>query len=362
VIAFLQGLYPPTASATIQTLANGTSQEAPLDGYQYIPIQGLSAASPDIIWIAGDLNCPAKTTASNAYYKSTKFLVIKAQTQSFYNKFIPLISSEFTSTSIGYQSAFNIFDYLNVGYIYNTTIKQSLSADDLFQLRTLADMYSFDLNYNVSSPATSIGGQAIAGIVLNALNTTVRTPSTKTKLTYYAGAYSPMLAFWGITNLTAASSDFYGLPDYASTMTFELRNSSAGDLFVRFGFRNGSLPSAETTYFPMFGQHNIDLEWSTWAQNMAELAIPSETAWCDVCNSQQTFCVGASSKTGITSATSLVSSPKLSLAAAGGIGAGVTIAVIAIVETFIAVLYFSKRRGVSRIPSFEKVGSETGSA
>ena len=38
--ALLQGLYPPTSEST-STLANGTVVEAPLGGYQYIPVESL---------------------------------------------------------------------------------------------------------------------------------------------------------------------------------------------------------------------------------------------------------------------------------------------------------------------------------
>ena len=52
--AFMQGLFPPTQSANLQTLANGTSESDPLNGYQYVLVNGLTATAPDIIWIAGD--------------------------------------------------------------------------------------------------------------------------------------------------------------------------------------------------------------------------------------------------------------------------------------------------------------------
>lgn len=38
--ALLQGLYPPTAKSK-STLANGKKVEAPLGGYQYIPVESL---------------------------------------------------------------------------------------------------------------------------------------------------------------------------------------------------------------------------------------------------------------------------------------------------------------------------------
>ena len=178
-----------------------------------------------------------------------------------------------------------------------------------------------------------------------------------------------MLSFWGLTNLTAASSNFYGLPDYASTMAFELRRpvntSSVSNLSVRFGFRNGSNPSTELTYFPMFGQSGLDMAWNDWSSCMANISITSTGNWCTVCNSNQTFCTG-SGKTAGSSASgsnspdsnSSGSGSGLSNAAAGSIGAGVTIGVIALIEGALTLWYFSRRRSPRR---GEKVPSETGS-
>src|SRR5205085_1729788 len=116
-------------------------------------------------------------------------------------------------------------------------------------------------------------------LVLSHLKQTAANTNPNLKVTYFAGAYSNMLSFWGLTNLTASSANFYGLPDYASTMAFELRRPANGsgveNLSVRFGFRNGS---------------------------------------------------------------------DLSNAAAGGIGAGVTIGVMALIEGALALCYFSRRR------------------
>lgn len=372
-MAFFQGIFPPSTTETLEILANGTTESSPLDGYQYVTINGLPSTSPDIIWIAGDQSCPAYTKASQAYYNSTDFLTRQPQLQPFYDKFKPLLAGVLPESQIGFQSAFNVFDYLNVGYIHNVSIYSNLSSDDLFQLRTLADEQSFKLVYNTSSPNTSIGGKALAGMILSHLNQTVSQTSPQLKITYFVGAYGNMMAFWGLSNLTAASPDFMGLPDYASTMTFELRRPAGttgfDNLSVRFGFRNGSLPSAPLNYFPMFGQNETDLAWSTWSEQMSEIAITSDAAWCSVCNSTLPFCTGlgttaassttgqSGSQTGASTASSSQSSSGLSNAAAGGIGAGVTIGVIAIIEGLAALWYFgSRKRNVAR-----KTSSETGS-
>jgi len=309
------------------------------------------------------------TAASQAYYNSTTFLGLQTQLQPFYNKFKPLLAGYFTDSQIGFQSAYNIFDYINVGYIHNATIFNDVAWDDLFQLRTLADQQSFDLNYNMSSPNASIGGMAIAGSVLSRLNVTVSQSSPNMKITYFAGAYSPMMAFWGIAGLANASTNFTGLPDYASASVLELRRPAGStgfdDLSVRFGFRNGTNSTNEVNYFPMFNYNATDMPWSEWSTAMSKISISSDAAWCNLCNSSLVFCTGsgktstsASPASGsIPQSSSSTSSSGLSNAAAGGIGAGVTIGVIAIIEGLVALWYFSSRKRNGR--STEKVPSHS---
>jgi prostatic aicd phosphatase len=166
--AFLQGFYPPSARASRATLTNGTTEANPLDGYQYVLLNGMAANAPDAIWIKGDQFFPTMTNASNAYFESAEFITRQPQLQSFYEKFTPLLTGVFTPEQIGFQSAYRIFDYLNVGYVHNQTIYSNLTSDDLFQLRTLADSQELALVYNASSPDTSIGGRILYGAILAA--------------------------------------------------------------------------------------------------------------------------------------------------------------------------------------------------
>jgi len=343
-------------------------------------MNGLPSTAPDIIWIAGDQSCPTQTKASSIYYNSSSYLSVLAATQPFYNSFTPLLQGYFTPSQIGFNNAYNVFDYLNVGYIHNTTIFNNITAEQLFQLRTLADAFSFNLVYNASNPNASIGGMTLAYNVLTHLNQTVSQSSPALKITYFASAYSVMLAFWGLTNLTAASPNFYGLPDYASTMAFELlRPANAtgfNDLSVRFGFRNGSNPSTELEYFPMFGSNSTEMSWNDWSAAMSNISIDTVGQWCSVCNATSfAFCTGsgatalsASSSSGSAGGASAAESSSssgsgLTLADAGGIGAGVTIGVIAIIEGLIALWYFSTRKpkaSVEKTPSVAGSGGEAG--
>jgi prostatic aicd phosphatase len=353
--SFLQGFYPPSEPATAAILTNGSAQFNPLDGYQYVLVNGLPSTAPDSIWIKGDMYCPAMTNASKAYYQSTEFLNRQSELQSFYDKFTPLLVGIFPQSEIGFQSAYGIFDYLNVGYVHNQTIFTNLSTDDLFQLRTLADEQELALVYNVSSPDTSIGGKTLSGAILSQLNKTVAQTDKNLKITYFAASYSVFQAFFGLSGLLDADADFYGLPDYASTMSFELRLpvNSVGThgLFVRYGFRNGSLPSAELNTFPLFGRTQIeaDIPWNQFALGMSVQIISNQADWCHACvSSNLTFC--AAYPSGSTSGVSPVS--------AGYIGAGVTIAVIAGIEALVTVWWFARKRRSNNVATQKGIDYE----
>ena len=355
---FLQGLYPPSEVATAATLTNGTAQFNPLDGYQYVLVNGEPATAPDSIWIKGDQYCPAMTNASQLYFQSQDFLSRQPVLQPFYDKFTPLLQGVFPQSEIGFQSAYGIFDYLNVGYQHNQTIYNSLSADDLFQLRTLADSQELALVYNTSSPIVSIGGKTLSAAILKQFSKTVSGSDTNLKITYFAASYSVFQAFFGLSGLLEASADFYGLPDYASTMVLELRQSvgvsAVNTFFVRFGFRNGSLPTAPLNMFPLFGRTQIesDIPWNQFVSAITMQSVSSQADWCHACvDSNQTFCAAypvnqtptALPQIGGTSG----SSGGLSLVGAGAIGAGVTIAVIAIIEGLLALGWIARKRSVS---------------
>jgi prostatic aicd phosphatase len=346
---------------------NGTAIVNPLDGYQYVLVNGMPATAPDSIWLKGDMYCPAMTNASKAYYQSTEFLARQSELQSFYDKFTPLLSGVFPTSQIGFQSAYGIFDYLNVGYVHNKTIFPNLSPDDLFQLRTLADNQELALVYNQSNPLTSIGGKTLSGVILSQLNKTVSGTDKNIRVTYMAASYSVFQAFWGISGLLEASNDFHGLPEYASTMSFELRkpdpSSGNTELFVRYGFRNGSDPTTLLNTFPLFGRTRIeaDIPWSQFVSAMSNRGILSQKDWCQTCvSSNLTFCAAYPSFVGRTAGTPMDDEYSISPVGAGFIGAGVTIAVIAGIEGLVALVWLVRKRRHNRAMT-DKVWSDTAS-
>lgn len=249
-----------------------------------------------------------------------------------------------TLSSTGTNPSFLVFDYINVAEIHNSTIPSSnlLTPPTLLQLRTLADTHEFNLAYNASDPIRAITGATLAAQIVQALNNTVTTGG-KTPVNIQFGAYGGFQSFFGLANLTSANSDFYGIPDYASTMTFELFTTAAPepfpaveDLSVRFLFHNGttgnnSVPVA----YPLFGQSNTTLSWSDFMNGMNTFAVGSQSQWCAACGNSTGVCASPdSSNSGpiVGGNGSGSGSGGISKAVAGVIGAMVTLAVILGVE------------------------------
>lgn len=362
--AFLQGLYPPLVDLApeiaSQTLNNGTRSTSPLNGYQYATLQGVKANSPDTIWIKGDESCPTLDASLSALESSAPFTSLVASTRPFYESFYPALQSVSdirSPSTLSFASAYDIFDLLNVARIHNAS-STPISDADLFQLRTLADAAEFASSYSPTDAARSTGARTFAGAVLAQLTKTVASAGAL-KFSLLAGSYDTFLGFAGLADLTAASADFFGLPEYASTMAFELVSAGAGgslatdDLRVRFLFRNGT--EGALTAFPLFGGKEESLGWAEFVQKMQAIAITTVEGWCGACQSEVDFCkvyqvdgeVAAKKEGGMSSAV------------AGVVGAMVTLGVVALVGGFVFLMVRRRRSGGGKggIPA-ERLGEK----
>ncbi|KAH7148319.1 histidine phosphatase superfamily [Dactylonectria macrodidyma] len=354
--AFLQGFYPPLGEIApeiaSQTLNNGTNSTSPIDGYQYVVLHGINDNSPDTIWIKGDDSCPAYKNASKSFAKSDEFQERVDATSDFYAGFYDVLSGgvyNLKPENMTYANAYNIFDLVNVARIHNeTSPARNVSDEDLFQLRTLADSAELGQNWNASQPARSIGAETLLGGVLTQLNQTVASEG-KLKFSLYAGSYDTFLAFFGVADLLDVSEDFHGLPEYASTMAFELFSddtdefpSDTDDLQVRWLFKNGT--SGELTNFPLFGTGEDSLSWSRFVTEVEERAIIDVGDWCAQCSATEDFCAAYEDDESAETEEDNEEGGNgggMSNAVAGVIGAMVTLGVVALIG---AVVFLMKKR------------------
>ncbi|KAE9992957.1 hypothetical protein EG327_007092 [Venturia inaequalis] len=348
---FLQGLYPPIQTA--QTLRNGTVVSAPFGGYQIIPINLVTSGtgSEDNRWLQDASGCQNAQISSNNYFLSQEYMDKLNATRPFYQNLVPVVNRTFAANYTNFKNAYTVFDLINVAEIHNATIQSDsvLSNDTLFQIRTLADSHEFGLAYNASEPgnARAMPGMQLAGEVLKFLNNTIKTNGTS-KVGIQFGAYASFLSYFGLANLTTANGDFYGVPDYASSMVFELFATGAqsgfpavSDLQVRFLFHNGTASnSSEPTVYPLFGGSQISIPWSTFNAKMNSIAVSTTEQWCHACGNTTGACAAYASGSSSTGSTASGSGSDksgggISKAVAGVIGAMVTLAVILGLEALI---------------------------
>lgn len=257
--------------------------------------------------------------------------------------------------------------------IHNATIPSDdlLTPANVFQLQTLADDHEFNLAYNVSDQIRAISGATLAAQIVQQLNTTV-TGKSKVPVGIQFGAYGSFLSFFGLAQLPAASENFTGIVDYASSMTFELvtnttvSNTSypaADDISVRFLFANGTAAENPLTAYPLFGQQDTVIPWNTFVTEMNKFAIGDQADWCSACGNSTGICAASATSTGSSATSTPTSASKsggggISKAVAGVIGAMVTLAVILGLEALILLiggLRISKKRSGVVSPESQSV-------
>ncbi|KKZ65411.1 acid phosphatase [[Emmonsia] crescens] len=349
-IAFLQALYPPVGNAAKSTLRNGTVVEAPMNGYQLVAVERVSTGgnSENVAWLQGASKCQKAKVSSKEYLSSKPYEELHKSTADFYKSIAPMVERTFPESEVNYKNAYLIWDLLNVARIHNATDSlpaDKLPSDEAFaRLQELANVHEFNLAYNASSPIRAVSGSLLAGEVLSGLKEVIDSAGTKTKLNVQFGAYAIFLSFFGLTKLAETKPGFTGVPDYASSMAFELVTNAPtspsapfpdpSEISVRFLFRNGSIvPNSRETEpvaYPLFGQSNTLMPWSEFESNMKKIAISTEQEFCEACSETPERCGagGDGDDAANASLTGAGRSGGLSKVTAGVVGAFVTLAVI----------------------------------
>lgn len=107
---FLQGLYPPVGPQLgSDKLRNGTVVEAPLNGYQIIPIQTVTSGtnSEDSSWLQGAGNCANAIVSSNNYFTSSEYTALLQTTNDFYAKLGPVVNATFSAKQTTFDIAYS---------------------------------------------------------------------------------------------------------------------------------------------------------------------------------------------------------------------------------------------------------------
>lgn len=312
--AFMQGLYPPSNATS--GVANGTPVSGPLGGMSFARISTTGQDDSNMIYVGGNRNCPALEQYSEDGINIESFTEIEQTSQPIYNSVSALLDGVISAEKQTYYNAWEVYDYLNYLHTYNSTAAAELDRLNVMtQLRVLADSQqsAYLGNLKASNPlgkkpeAASIGGiSTIAGastakMILDALTASAQRSQDSYQLSLIFGDFDPMMSLFALLGLPAQSADFSGLPSVGSALVFELYSTaptatgimpSTSDLFVRFGFRNGTNASTTLTAFPIFGRSagSSDMSYSEFVQSMNTIAIAGAEDWCQQCGSEAAFC------------------------------------------------------------------------
>ncbi|GAA6054427.1 hypothetical protein JCM3770_007211 [Rhodotorula araucariae] len=285
-LAFWQGFYPPRANASSTTLADGTTVDSPLGGYQYVKV--MTVVPEDDIDFEPWTNCAAWTNRTAQLYASPAYTARAEQEQGLFD----LISSSglVGNRTIGISNFYNVWDYMNVQSIHNATFAQLLNetggANTLARARDLANFHEYNL-FTDAEPGGlgNFPGRTIFSRILESLDQ-FTAADNEAVIAHYHFSYKPFLSIFNMTNLAAAPgiANPYGMVDYASVAVFELREGGAGasGYDVRFGFRNGTETDG-LVYYPLFGTDSVDMDLATFTSNLEPYVVPNNTVWCDLC-------------------------------------------------------------------------------
>ncbi|KAF2811195.1 phosphoglycerate mutase-like protein [Mytilinidion resinicola] len=365
-MGFLQGLYPPVGEElNVQTLSNGSKVQTPMNGYQLIPVNAVAqgSGSEDSGWLQDASGCENAELSSNNYFSSSDYTKLLNSTKGFYEELVPVVNATFDPSYVTFKNAYIVYDLINVATIHNTSIPSNatLTPGNLLQTRTLADAHEWGLAYNVSDDMRAMAGMQLAGEILKYMNSTITSGSaglSSNKLGIQFGAYASFFSFFGLASLPAANPDFMGIPDYASSMVFELFTDAAvpsdgfpatSDLQVRFSFHNGTASNfSEPVAYPLFGGKDLAISWNSFADSLSKFAVTTTQDWCTKCGNTTGTCAPYASSTPAPSSTAKSSGGHSGISAAVGgvIGAFVTLAVI--LGTLAAAMLIGGLRVVSK--------------
>lgn len=182
----------------------------------------------------------------------------------------------------------------------------------------------------------AIAGKTLARKILGQLAVNIATEGANAKLSLLFGEFQPMLAFFSLAFATRSnSSSSYGIPDFASSMVFELFSygssassyPSTSDLWVRFYFRNGTSTSSDLVEYSLFGYGPSEaaMRWSEFEARMADMMVDGIEEWCTACGADSVFCPGFNASLSVMSGSSRNS--RMAPAVAGVIGASIALGV-----------------------------------
>lgn len=314
--ALLQGLYPPFNDTIM--LANNTAVS--WDRTQLIRVNTIDE---DDVSLEGWTDCNTWTTRLNSWYKSDDFL----SKSKVANPFFASMKNVLGNRPATLVNAWNLYDFLNVNYIHNSTLKNEITSDQLAQARYWAN-YHESGSFSDSNPNNigNIAGQTMLPGLISDIQQ-IANATNPLKIAYTAISYKPFLSLFSMWQSGEALSS--NIVDYASALVIEVHTDNT----LSFVFRNGTQGNFEP--FSVLGSDQ-NLPINTFKTEMEKYQLPTLASWCDVCSTtEERGCsnlaaLNGTGGAGYASIDSTMGRHRVSPVVAGVIGAMVTLAVVVI--------------------------------
>ncbi|KAI0343444.1 phosphoglycerate mutase-like protein [Trametopsis cervina] len=273
--ATLQGLFPPNPKNQI-TLANETTIVAPLNGYQYIPVETVEPSNDRSLESWTD--CPSFQNHVKKVMSSDKFKKAEKDAAPFLNDVRDFVFGRPTTM----ENMYNLWDYMSSELVHNVTYAHRLPPTFIEQARGWADMRESaifsDENMN---GVGNIASRTALSSVISALQR-VAFNGDPLQFMLIESTYQPFISLFHQTEAVKRYPELAAIPDYGSALAIELRRAPPPDAreFLRFKWRNGTNEDFRTIH--VFG-HREDIPLTEFIYRLEGSLIHSNNEWARAC-------------------------------------------------------------------------------
>lgn len=215
----------------------------------------------------------------------------------------------YTYSTSTFSNAIEIYEYLSYAYTHDSEVQETLSNDATYsgifdRLKSLADEYAYYTWGNTSTSSSdpdlrAISGKTLAYLLISqfqALYQSHNGPQSRAitayPLTLLFANHEPFISLFSLLMLDHQDSEFRALPPFASAIVFELFSlgdggnfpSDPADLYVSFGFQNGTDFEGELRAWPMFNGNGSEMSFAGFERMMSRIMI-NIPRWCGECSS-----------------------------------------------------------------------------
>ncbi|RPD58087.1 phosphoglycerate mutase-like protein [Lentinus tigrinus ALCF2SS1-7] len=344
--ALLQGLFPPNPNHRI-TLANETTVMAPLNGYQYIPVETVEPSNDRSLepWT----DCPAFEKHVSKVHASSEFKAVAKKAQPFFNS----LKDFAFGRELSLENMYNVYDFVSSQLVHNKTYAHRLPPTFIEQARGFAD-YRENAVYSDSAMGGigNIASRTALSSILKALQR-IAFNGDPLQLMVIETTYQPFISFFHQADVIKLHPELQAIPDFGSAIAIELRRAPPPDArdFLRFKFRNGTTEDFHTIH--VFN-HREDIPLTEFIYRLENSVINSNREWAQACSTSS-----------VDAAREMIGLPESATtgSAMADVSIGVFLALIVMLLMFVAAKAVRRRRAVRLAgpeESLSAVPSESG--